>query len=125
MTNVVWLQCKLMIMNMNKSYRKDLEVCVYHVCVCVHMHMCAQLCLIPYNPTNCSPPGSCHGIIPGKDTGVSCLFLLQGIFQTQRPNRWLLRLLHGKADSLPLSHLGSILYCFPVEWTLQLNPISC
>ena len=25
-----------------------------------------------------------HGIFPGKNTGLSCYFLLQGIFQTQR-----------------------------------------
>ena len=43
----------------------------------------------------------------GKNTGVSCHFLLQGIFLTQRLNLSLLHLLHWQADSLPLSHLGS------------------
>ena len=33
---------------------------------------------------DCSPPGSSvHGIFPGKNTGVDCHFLLQGIFLTQ------------------------------------------
>ena len=41
---------------------------------------------------------------PGKNTGVGCHFLLQGIFPTQGSN---LHLLHWQADSLPLSHLGS------------------
>ena len=41
---------------------------------------------------------------PGKNTGVSGHFLLQGIFQTQGLN---LRLLHWQVDSLPLHHQGS------------------
>ena len=35
---------------------------------------------------------------------MSCRFLLQGIFLTQESNQ---HLLHGQADSLSLSHLGS------------------
>ena len=42
-------------------------------------------------------------IFPGKNTGVGCHFLLQGIFPTQG---WNLCLLHWQVDSLPLSHLG-------------------
>ena len=49
----------------------------------------------------------CQWDYPGKNTGVDCCFLLQGIFPTQRMNPGLLRLLHWKADSSPLSHLGS------------------
>ena len=34
------------------------------------------------DPMDCSPPGSfVHGDSPGKNTGVSCHDLLQGIFQ--------------------------------------------
>ena len=36
---------------------------------------------------------------PGKNTGVSCHFLLQGIFPTQGANLSLLRLLRWQADS--------------------------
>ena len=43
----------------------------------------------------------------GKNIGVGCHVLLQGIFLTQGLNRCLLHLLHGQADSLPLSHLWS------------------
>ena len=43
---------------------------------------------------------------PGKDTGVGCHFLLQEVFLTSGSNP---RLLHWQADSLPLSHLGSVL----------------
>ena len=41
----------------------------------------------------------------GKNTGVVCHFLFQGIFPTQGLN---LSLLHWQADSLPLSHLRSL-----------------
>ena len=41
---------------------------------------------------------------PGKNTGVGCHALLQGIFPTQRSNPCLL---HWQPDSLPLIHLGS------------------
>ena len=44
---------------------------------------------------------------PGKNTGVGCHFLLQGIFPTQESNPCLLCLLHWHVGSLPLSHLGS------------------
>ena len=44
---------------------------------------------------------------PGKNTGVGCHFLLQGIFPTQGLNLRLLWLLRWQADSLPPSHLRS------------------
>ena len=57
-------------------------------------------------PHGRSPPGSSvHGDSPGKNTGVGCRFLLQGIFPTQGSNpglphcRWIL---------YPLSHQGII-----------------
>ena len=49
----------------------------------------------------------CPWDFPGKNTGVFCNFLLQGIFLIQGLNIWLLCLLHWQADSLPLSHQGS------------------
>ena len=56
----------------------------------VRVHVCAkslQPCLTLCNPIDCSPPGSSvHGISPGKNTGVGCRFLLQGIFPTQELN---------------------------------------
>ena len=46
------------------------------------------------DPMDCSPPGSSvHGIFLGKNTGMGCHFLLQGIFQTQELNLCLLCLL--------------------------------
>ena len=43
---------------------------------------------------------------PGKNTGVNCYFLLQGIFLTQESNRHLLPLLHWQEGSLPLAPPG-------------------
>ena len=44
---------------------------------------------------------------PGKNTGVCCHFLLQGIFLTQGLKLHFLLLLHWQVDSLPLRHLRS------------------
>ena len=52
-----------------------------------------------------SPPGSLRDS-PGKNTGVGCHFLLQGIFPTQGLNPHLLHLLYWQADSVPQRHLG-------------------
>ena len=46
----------------------------------------------------------CSWNSPGKNIGVGCHFLLQGIFLTQGSNP---HLLHWQADALPLSHLRS------------------
>ena len=45
----------------------------------------------------------CPWDFPGKNHGVGCYFLLQGIFPTQGSNP---RLLLGRSGSVPLSHLG-------------------
>ena len=60
-----------------------------------------------------------HGLLParflcpwnflGENTGVACLFLLQGIFPTQGLNLRFLHLLHWQAGSLPLVPLGKSL----------------
>ena len=44
---------------------------------------------------------------PGKNTGVGCHALLQGIFLTQGSNLHLLGLLHWQESSLLLSYQGS------------------
>ena len=46
---------------------------------------------------------------PGKDTGVDCHALLQGIFPIQGSNSHLLHLLHWQMDAFPLHCLGSCL----------------
>ena len=66
-----------------------------------------KLCLTLCYPVDCSPPGSSvHRDSPGKNTGMGCHALLQGIFPTQGPNLLLLCLLHWKAGSLPLGPPG-------------------
>ena len=50
--------------------------------VCVHAKL-LQSCLTHCDPVDCSPPGSSvHGDSPGKNTGVGCHALLQGLFLT-------------------------------------------
>ena len=57
----------------------------------VRRGVCAPFCLIPSDPTDCSPPGSSlHGMLQAKNTGVGCRALLQEIFQTQGSNLCLL-----------------------------------
>ena len=61
------------------------------------------------DPMDCILPGSpVHGDSPGKSAGVGCRALLQGIFLTQGAKLHLLQLLLWRADSLPLSRLGSL-----------------
>ena len=63
-----------------------------------YMCLVTQSCPILCNPMDCSPPGSSvHEDSPGKNTGVSCHALLQGIFPTQESKPGLL-------------HCGWILY---------------
>ena len=67
---------------------------------------------------DCSVPGSSvHGDSPGKNTGVGCHALLQGIFPTQGLNS-----LHWKVGSLPRTPAGkpkkagkSILFSYQVN----------
>ena len=73
-------------------------------CVCVQsLKLCGTLC----DATDCNPPGfSVHGFSQTTNNiGVGCHALLQGTFQTQGSNP---HLLHWQADSLPLSHQGSL-----------------
>ena len=53
----------------------------------------------------------CPWNFPGKNTGVSCNFPLQGIFLTQGLNPQLLYLLHWQMGSSPLHHQGSPTVC--------------
>ena len=81
-------------------------VCVC-VCVCAHAHtrLVIQSCLTLCNPMDHSLPGSSgYGDSPGKNTGVGCHFLLQGIFVTQGLNPGLP---HCRRILCHLSHQGS------------------
>ena len=79
-----------------------------YMCVCMQLCMWrwVQVSLI-LQPHGLKPNRVlCPCITPGKNTRVGCLFLLQGIFLTQRSNSCILCLLHWQTDSLPPSHLG-------------------
>ena len=79
------------------------------ICYC----LVTQLCLTVCNPILQFARLLCPWDSPGKNTGVGCHALLQGIFWTQGLN---LGLLHWQADSLPLSHLGCLRHCYCVKW---------
>ena len=54
----------------------DLLIFMAMLCCAVSLQLCPTLC----NPMDCSPPGSSvHGDSLGKNTGVGCHALLQGI----------------------------------------------
>ena len=77
-------------------------------------------------PVDCNPPDpSVHGDSPDKNTGVTCHFLLQGIFPTQGLNPCLLHLLHWWVDSLPLRYPGKLQDSTPIGvLILQLNKVK-
>ena len=105
-------------------YRKNLKD--------VQFSSAAQSCPTLCNPMDCSPTGlSVHGDSPGKNTGVGCHTLLQGIFSTQRLNPDLLHFrqtLHWATtlpycgQSIGVSASASVLPMniqdwFHLEWT--------
>ena len=73
--------------------------------VCVVLCLAAQSCPTLCDPMDCSPPSSSiHADSPGKNTGVGCHALLQGISSTQG---WNPGLPHGRQILYQLSHQGS------------------
>ena len=64
------------------TYRYRVQTSNY-LCVCVPAKSCLTLCDL----MGCSPPGSCPWNFPGKNTGVGCHFLLQGIFSPRNQTR--------------------------------------
>ena len=95
----------------NKLIAPVHQVClIYNIITSQHPVLCCvtQPCLTLCDPKNCSPPGSSvHGDSPGKNTGVGCYALLQGVFPTQ-----------GSNPGLP--HCSRILYCL----SHQRSPLS-
>ena len=75
------------------------------VMLAVRCHSVPKLCLTLLRLHKLwSPRLLCPWDFPGKNTGVGCHFLLQGIFPTWE---WNPHLLHWQVGSLPLSHQGS------------------
>ena len=74
----------------------------------IHMCLVAQSYLTLCDHMECSPPGSSvHGDSPGKNPGVGCQALLQGIFPTQGLNPGLL---YCRQILYCLSHQRSPIY---------------
>ena len=81
---------------------------LYRSWTCYVLCLVAQLCPVLCNPMDCSHPNSSgHGDFPGKNIGMGCHTLLQGIFPTQRSN-----------PGLP--HCRQILYCMSHQGSLRI-----
>ena len=121
---------------------------VKHVCgymhTYIHTHtyiwsekvkvLVTESCPILCNPMDCRPPGSCVYDSPGKNIGMGCHFLLQGIFLIQGSNSGFLccrQILYS------LSHQGSpfiyLLICkhifgegngTPIQYSCLENPMD-
>ena len=89
------------------------------VCVCVCARSVVSYSLWPHGlqPTRLLCPWN----FTGKNTGVGCHFLLQGIFPAQGLNPGLLDLLHWQVDSLPLHHLGRQLWGTAIQWVKNVS----
>ena len=110
---------------LSRKKKSSVQICLYAVfylkASAMKYEMCPPLLWLPcvqvqslngagllVTPlTVCSTRILCPWDFLGKNTGVGCHFLLQGICRTQRSN---LPLLHWQVDSLPLSHPGSLLW---------------
>ena len=81
---------------------------IIRLCVCVCVCLCVCVCvrvlsLVSFFLTSWTVATRllCPWNFPGRNTGVGCHFLLQGIFPTQELNPHLLHLLRWQADALP------------------------
>ena len=93
-----------------------------------------QLCLTLWEPMDHSPLGSpVHGIF-GKNPGVGCHTLLQGIFPKQGSNMELLRLLHcrhwapwgsSKRRDSPLKEISQWCHCWHFGPDSSLQQMVC
>ena len=85
-----------------KSFEQQRKITAKHK---GHLCLVGQSCPTLCDPTGCRPPrSSVHGDSPGKNTGVGCQDLLQGIFPTQGSNPGLP---HCRRILYQLSHQGS------------------
>ena len=83
---------------------EQLLCCAYSDCCC---YLVTRLFLTLLQMHGLQPTRLfCSWDFPGKNTGVGCHFILQGIFPIQGLNP---HLLHWQTDSLPLGHQGSLL----------------
>ena len=87
------------------STLEDLNVCTCtHICASVSVCVCTKSlsCVQLFETLDCSlPHSSVQRNFSGKNTGVGCHLLLQGIFLTEGSNPRLLYLLQWQGDSSP------------------------
>ena len=88
---MVVLQCCISFCCTSKCINIHTRVCV---CVCVCVQLLSHVWLFAALWTVACHAPSVHGNSPGKNTGVGCYFLLQGVFLSQELNLSLLCLLH-------------------------------
>ena len=88
----------------------------------------AKSCLTLCDPMDCSPTRLlCPWDSPGKDNGVSCHALLQGIFPTQGSNLNRICLLHWQAGFFTISATWEALYYMgeDIKIILSIIAIEC
>ena len=86
-----------------RHQRVTMDVFVPHATLCLVTQSCPTL------QTWAAPTSLlCPWNFPGKNTGVGCHFLLQGISPTQGLNPHLFSLLHWQADSISLLPPGKV-----------------
>ena len=95
-------------------------VTVFHYMLCLVAQSCLTLC----DSMDCSPPGSSvHWDSPGKNNGVGCHALFQGIFPTQGLNpgllhcKWILLPSEppGKPKTIGVGNLYLLQRIFPTQ----------
>ena len=92
------------------------------VCMCLATQSCLTFC----DPMYCSPSGSSvHGDSPGKNTGVGCHALLQGIFWTQGSNPGLPHCIRSfttwATREVETSHYFSLFFFIVLQCTCSLH----
>ena len=99
-----------------RIFRKDIKSCCFEL-IAHFVPGCMHMCSVPSVVSNSLwpqglnlPCSSVHGDSPGKNTGVGCHALIQGIFPIEGSNRNLLCLLHWQVGSLPLTPPGKPLF---------------
>ena len=94
---------------------------MHHILIPVSVSACVLSCSSPFwpfvTPKDYSPPVSS---VPGKNTGVGCHAVLQGIFRTQESNLRLLCLLPWQASSSPLAPPGEL----SIDQSIQFSSVG-
>ena len=94
-----------MVDNFPNVMKSAVSLLIQEAPLTLHCCLVAKSCQTLLQPHELEPVRLlCLWDFSGKNAGVGCHFLLQGLFLTQGSN---LCLLHWQVDSLPLSQLGN------------------